>query len=174
MSRLTPPVSDIDHIQGPASTPLTLVEYGDYQCPYCGEAYPILKKIQQSFGKKLRIVFRNFPLSNVHPMAFPAAVAAEAADRQGRFWEMHDMIFENQDELSETALFQFGKALGLDLNVFKTDIQDKTISEKVEADFESGIRSGVNKTPSLFINGHLYNGDYEYETLRAALQQHVG
>jgi protein-disulfide isomerase len=161
MSQLKPAVNSNDHIQGENTAPLELGEYGDYQCPHCGRAYPIIKKMQRSFGDDLKFVFRNFPLSEIHPDAFNAAVAAEAAGLQQRFWEMHDIIFENQRALDFESLFFYAKKIGLDLERFKNDIQKNSLITKVEQDFESGVRSGVNGTPSFFINGNKYNGDWE-------------
>jgi protein-disulfide isomerase len=161
MAQLKPPVSSKDHIQGKDTAPIELVEYGDYQCPHCGHAYPIIKKVQRSLGGDLKFVFRNFPLSESHPDAFNAAVAAEAAGLQHKFWEMHDIIFENQRALDFESLFFYAKTIGLDLERFKNDIQKNIVANKVEQDFESGVRSGVNGTPSFFINEKKYNGDWE-------------
>jgi len=161
MTALKPPVNTRDHIQGKNTAPLELVEYGDYQCPHCGRAYPIIKNLQRNLGPDLKFVFRNFPLSEIHPDAFNAAVAAEAAGLQQKFWDMHDIIFENQQDLNLESLFLYAKTIGLDLEHFKNDIQKNTLITKVEQDFESGIRSGVNGTPSFFINGKKYNGDWE-------------
>lgn len=163
MTPLKPAVSSADHIQGLSDAPLEMVEYGDYQCPHCGHAYPIIKKVQEELGDKLKFVFRNFPLSEVHPNAFAAAVAAEAAALQNKFWEMHDILFENQRALDEVSLFGYAKKIGLDLQKFKDDIQDQELSGKVDNDFESGVRSGVNGTPSFFIKGKKYNGNWETE-----------
>ena len=166
-SHLKPPVNSKDHIAGAASAGIELVEYGDYQCPHCGAAYPVIKDIQRKFGEQVRFVFRNFPLSDAHPFAFPAAVAAEAAALQGKFWEMHDVIFENQRLLSDAGLFKMASTAGLDLEQFRNDIQKNELAEKVDADFESGVRSGVNGTPSFFINGKKFDGRVEdlYEVL---------
>jgi len=159
--QLKPVVSSNDHIQGNASAALELVEYGDYQCPFCGAAYPIIKNIQRKLGNDLKFVFRNFPLAEMHPNAFMAAVAAEAAALQNKFWKMHDIIYENQQALTWDDLFAYAKAIGLDLDRFKKDISKQEVVDKVENDFESGVRSGVNGTPSFYINGKKYNGDYE-------------
>jgi protein-disulfide isomerase len=161
MAQLKPPVNSKDHIQGKDTAQIELVEYGDYQCPHCGHAYPIIKKVQRSLGADLKFVFRNFPLSESHPDAFNAAVAAEAAGLQHKFWEMHDIIFENQRALDFESLFLYARTIGLDLERFKNDIQKNIVSDKVELDFESGVRSGVNGTPSFFINEKKYNGDWE-------------
>jgi protein-disulfide isomerase len=167
---LHPPVNNKDHIQGKATAVIELVEYGDYQCPHCGHAYPILKNIQRSLGADLKFIFRNFPLSEAHPDAFNAALAAEAAGSQQKFWEMHDIIFENQQYLAIESLFLYAKKIGLDLHRFKDDIQTNLLSAKVEADFESGVRSGVNGTPTFFINGKKYNGDWEEDVFSQHLK----
>ena len=161
MNQLTPPVGKKDHIQGNSHASLTLVEYGDYQCGFCGHAYPIIKQVQQALGRQLRFVFRNFPLTEAHPDAFNAAVAAEAAALQQQFWQMHDVIFENQQALSWNDLFAYAQSIDLDMQRFEGDIQSSSVTTKVEADFESGVRSGVNGTPSFFINGEKYEGSWE-------------
>ena len=169
-AKLTPPVSNSDHVLGSPNAMIDLVEYGDYQCPHCGLAHPIVKNIRKTFGKKLRFAFRNFPLSNVHEYALPTALAAEAAGKQQKFWEMHDTIYEHQKQLNGYALLDFALELRLNIPLFKMDIQDPSIAEKVELDFESGVRSGVNGTPSFFITGYKYNGAYDYPSLAAAIQ----
>lgn len=158
---LKPSVSKTDHVQGNDNADLTIVEYGDYQCPYCGAAYPVLKELMKEFKGQVKFVFRNFPLSEMHPYARPAAIAAEAADLQGKFWEMHDVIYENQQSLNESFLFQLAEKIGLNLSQFKEDIQKPELEKKVDSDFESGIISGVNGTPSFFINGNKFNGGAE-------------
>lgn len=173
MAKLTPSVNKNDHIQGPPEGIVTLVEYGDYQCPHCGAAFPVVKQIQKAFAKNLRFAFRHFPLSNVHEYAFPAALAAEAAGRQGKFWEMHDMLFEQQSFLNEYALLEFAQEVGLKIPAFKMDLQDPELSEKIEADFESGVRSGVNGTPSFFINGYKYSASFDYATLAWAIEEKI-
>jgi protein-disulfide isomerase len=168
---LSPPVSERDHIEGPASAPLTLVEYGDYQCPYCGAAYPLVKRVQKALGKKLRFVFRNFPLTQAHPYAMIAAEAAEAAALQGKFWQMHDMIYENQDQLQPDILLSWAQELGLDLKAFGTAIKQGDISKRIKEDRASGIRSGVNGTPTFFINGTRY--DEDPDSLLDALEEEL-
>ena len=111
MSTLTMPVGERDHAQGPADAPVTLVEYGDYECPYCGMAYPIVKQVQARFGDRLRFVFRNFPLTEIHPHALHAALAAEAAGSQGQFWPMHDAIFQHQHSLGDADLTRLAEGL---------------------------------------------------------------
>ena len=170
---LTPDVSARDHAQGPAAAPITLVEYGDYQCPYCGAAYPEIKRLQKALGKKLRFVFRNFPLTQSHPYALIAAEAAEAAAFQGKFWEMHDMIYENQDELEPDILLTWAETVGLDLEKFGTAIRQEEIAKKIKEDRKSGIASGVNGTPCLFINGSRYDGTPDYESLKPILDEYL-
>ena len=162
---LRPQVSDQDHIEGNTNALIELVEYGDYECPHCGSAYPVVKRIQKTFGNNLKFVFRNFPLSNIHPYAALAAIATEAAALQGRYWPMHDLIFEHQDRLNRDSLLAFAQELELDLHRFRIDLGSLALLEKVEADFESGVRSGVNATPTFFINGEKYNNRWEGENM---------
>jgi protein-disulfide isomerase len=173
MTALKPAVNSKDHIQGKNTALLELVEYGDYQCPYCGHAYPIIKNLQRSLGTDLKFIFRNFPLSEIHPDAFNAAVAAEAAGLQQKYWDMHDIIFEHQQQLDFESLFLYAKTIGLDLERFKNDIQKDMLVTKVEQDFESGVRSGVNGTPSFFINGKKYNGDWEENVFNQYLRSQL-
>ena len=168
--RLTLPVSDRDHVQGPATAPVTLVEYGDYECPYCGAAYPIVKRLQEHLGDRLRFVFRNFPLTTMHPHAERAAEAAEAAGAQGKFWEMHDYIYEHQRALMDRKLVEYAATVGLDVDRFERDMVDQVHTERVRADFMSGVRSGVNGTPTFFINGYRHNGPFDFETLLMAIE----
>jgi protein-disulfide isomerase len=168
---LKPPFNDKDHYQGDIHAPLELVEYGDYQCPHCGRAYPIIKKIQSRLGKELKFVFRNFPLNEAHPQAFVAAIAAEAAGLQNAYWEMHDFIFEHQSELERLPFDDFASSLGLDAARLVKDLQDPALSKRVEADFESGLRSGVNGTPTFFINGRRYDESWDEESLIAQLKK---
>ena len=151
--RLAIPVTERDHAQGPADAPVTLVEYGDYECPYCGRAYPIVKEIQQQLGDNLRFVFRNFPLNTIHEHAGVAAQAAEAAGAQGKFWEMHDLLYEHQDELAEADLRAYALKLELEIYRFDSDLSQETFARRVRDDFRGGVRSGVNGTPTFFING---------------------
>ncbi len=158
---LAPPVDDgRDHVQGPASAPVTLVEYGDYQCPYCGMAHPIVKSIQRALGNKLRFAFRNFPLSDSHPYAEQTAESAEAAGAQDKFWEMHDTLYEHQEQLDTSDLMSYAEELGLDTETFARDLEDGTYKARVREDFRSGVRSGVNGTPTFFVNGTRYDGGW--------------
>ena len=162
-ARLTPDVSERDHAAGDAGAPVTLVEYGDYECPHCGHAYPIVKSIQHRLGRKLRFVFRNFPLAEAHPHARHAAEAAEAAADQGKFWQMHDAIFENQAQLEDDDLLATARRLRLDAEGIARALEEGTYTARVREDFRSGIRSGVNGTPTFFINGERYDGAWADE-----------
>ena len=168
-TQLTIAVGDTDHAQGPSSAPVTLVEYGDYQCPYCLRAYPIVKKIQQKMGDRLRFVFRNFPITTSHPSAELAAEAAEAAADQGKFWEMHDALYENQFRLGEEMVAQLAEELGLDVKRFAKALEGGTFRRRVKDDFMGGVKSGVNGTPGFFINGRRYDESWDFEPLYAAL-----
>jgi protein-disulfide isomerase len=163
-------VSAADHAQGPADAKVTLVEYGDYQCPHCGAAYQVIKAVQKRLGKKLRFVFRNFPLNQAHPEAELAAESAEAAGAQGKFWEMHDALFENQDQLGQPLIEALVKRLGLDAAQFEADLETRKFQPRVKHDFMGGVRSGVNGTPGLFINAERYDASWDEESLTAALQ----
>ncbi len=170
---LTQSVSSRDHAEGPAEAPLTLVEYGDYQCPYCGAAYPVVKRLQKTLGKKLRFVFRNFPLTQSHPYAWIAAEAAEAAALQGKFWEMHDLLFEQQTFLEPDIIPSWAKKIGLNLEKFESDIEQAVVEKRIKVDRQTGIRSGVNGTPTFFINGTRYDGSPDYGSLLAALESEL-
>ncbi len=167
---LTVPVGARDHTQGAPDAPVTLVEYGDYQCPFCGRAYPIVKSLQKRMGAKLRFVFRNFPLNNIHPSAEDAAETAESAATEGKFWEMHDMIFENQGELEIDNLLVYAKRLKLNVKRVESELESHAQRPRVKEDFKSGIRSGVNGTPTFFINGVRFDGNWESSELLEALE----
>jgi protein-disulfide isomerase len=169
-AKLTQPVSTRDHTAGPANAPVTLVEYGDFQCPYCRAAYPVVKRLQKKLGKKLRFVFRNFPVTQAHPYALIAAETAEAAALQGKFWEMHDLLFEQQDSLTPDIIPVWAKKIGLDLEQFGNDIRQGVVAKRIKEDRQSGIRSGVNGTPTFYINGTRYDGPNDYESLLEALE----
>ncbi|MBS0584610.1 MAG: thioredoxin domain-containing protein [Proteobacteria bacterium] len=160
---LVAPVTTNDHIQGHADAAVTLVEYGDYQCPACGMAYPEVKRIQRKFGADLRFVFRNFPLSEAHPLAHAAAQVAEAAATLRHFWPMHDWLYENQEAWSAYGAegLEAGlRALGIDESAVARAIRDKSIDARIRADFMGGVRSGVNGTPGFFLNGYRHDGDF--------------
>lgn len=158
---LRPPVSQKDHIQGNINAPIELVQYGDYQCPYCWKAYPVVKRLQESLGDRVKFIFRNFPLTKIHPQAKIAAIASEAASLQKKYWEMHDLLYEKHKDLSYGAIITYAHELGLDAAIFKKDLTDPVLEAKVETDFFSGLRSGVNATPTFFINGEKYLESWE-------------
>ncbi len=173
MSTLFVPVNAGDHMQGSNDAPVTFVEYGDYQCPYCGEAFPIVKHLQKEMGEDLRFIFRNFPLTEIHERALAAACAAEAAALQDRFWEMHDLLFENQHKLRDQDLIALARKLELNIDKFMSDLASQEVTTRIQEDFSGDIRSGVNGTPTFFINGLRHDGSYEYEDLLAALQEQL-
>lgn len=172
---LRPPVSEHDHAVGPADAPLTLVEYGDYQCPHCAAADPIVRAVQKEFGNELRFVFRNFPLAEMHPAAEPAAEFAEGASMQGKFWEAHDAIFaysrrHGPESLGPDAFASIAASLELDAQKLEVDIASHHYLERIKNDFNGGIRSGVNGTPTFFINGKRFDGAPSVASLTEALR----
>jgi protein-disulfide isomerase len=171
MSRLRPPVSEADHRAGSGESVVTLVEYGDYECPYCGEAEPIVQQVRKRMGPRLAFVFRHFPLSTLHPHAEHAAQAAEAAASQGRFWEMHEAIFAGQSALTDRDLVRRAERLGLDAGRVEQELAAGIHAGRVRRDFESGVRSGVNGTPTFFINGWRHDGPWDSTTLLETLEQ---
>lgn len=174
MAMLKPPVTPEDHAQGAEDAEVTLVEYGDYECPHCGHAYPIVKRVQKHFGKRLRFVFRNFPLSEMHPNAESAAETAEFAGTLGKFWEMHDLLFENQERLGGPLYAELAQKLALSPTALRQALEEGKYESRVRADFSSGVRSGVNGTPTFFINGKRHDGPFDYESLLRAFQEAVG
>ena len=169
---LTMPVDEErDHVQGTKAAAVTLVQYGDYECPYCGQAYPIIKDVQARMEERLRFVFRNFPISTSHPHAEHAAEAAEAAAAQGRFWEMHDLLYERQRRLTDEDFHAYAEELGFDVERFDKEMAEHFHADRVHEDFMSGVRSGVNGTPTFFINGVRHDDSYEAEVLLQALEQ---
>jgi protein-disulfide isomerase len=170
MAKLKAAVGPEDHTQGPADAKVTLVEYGDYQCPHCGHAYPIVKAAQKHFGNRLRFVFRNFPLREMHPWAEAAAETAEFAGAHEKFWEMHDLLFENQQRLGQPLLVELGRRLRLDVSGLEEALQAEQFAERVQRDFSGGVRSGVNGTPTFFVNGVRHDDDFELDTLVNAIE----
>jgi protein-disulfide isomerase len=168
---IMPVNEDRDHIQGPADAAVTLVQYGDYECPYCGQAYPIVKEVQAHLADRLRFVFRNFPIATSHPHAERAAEAAEAAATQGKFWQMHDVLYENQRRLRDGDLRAYAERLQLDLERFDVEMAEHVHAERIHEDFMSGVRSGVNGTPTFYINGVRHDDSYDAETLLDALER---
>ncbi len=167
------PVSNDDHVQGGKNASITLVEYGDYECPYCGQAYPIIKQIQKHYGSKLRFVFRNFPLTEIHPLARLAAQTAEFAGSEGKFWEMHDLIYENQSNLNVELLVSLTESLDLSPEKLKKSLEDQTFDPKIQSDFIGGVKSGVNGTPTFYINGARYTGPVEFQDLVSAIDEMI-
>lgn len=173
MTMLKIPIGADDHTEGKADAPVALVEYGDYQCPYCGRAYPIVKAVQKHFGSRLRFVFRNFPLQESHPWAEAAAETAEFASVEGTFWPMHDLLFENQSRFNRTFFASLGSQLGLDSGALERALEEHRFMERVHHDFSGGVRSGVNGTPTFFINGQRHDADYEFDTLVEAIDSQI-
>ncbi len=170
-ANLDPPVDPTrDHVRGADGARVSLVEYGDFECPYCGAAYAVLKQLERRLGGRLRLVFRHFPLTHVHPHAPAAAEAAEAAGEQGRFWEMHDRLFEHQRQLEHADLLRYAQEIGLDAERVAAALERRSGRERVEADVASGVRSGVEGTPALYIDGVRYDGFYDVESLEEAVE----
>jgi protein-disulfide isomerase len=163
------PVTDTDHIQGHADAAVTLVEYGDYQCPYCGAAYPIVQELQRHFGDDLRFVFRNFPLAEMHPHAVGAAMTAEFGAANGRFWEIHDALYENQPQLGPALYDAIVSELGLEPKQLHKAFEAQEYLARIRTDVDGGVRSGVNGTPSFFVNGARYDGVPDLDTMTEAL-----
>jgi protein-disulfide isomerase len=169
MTTLKVPVTSSDHIRGNEDAPATLVEYGDYECPSCGLAFPIVERVRRHFGSRLRFVFRNFPLTEIHPDAEGAAEAAEFAGKHERFWEMHDGIYENQDRLGIALLFALAESLGLSKQGLQDALERQSFEPKVQSDFLGGVRSGVNGTPTFFIGDQRHDGPFDFESLVVAI-----
>ena len=166
---LTVPVSERDHIRGPDDAPVTLVEYADFQCPYCGDFYPVVRRILNRLGTRVRFVFRHFPLTEQHPLAQQAAEASEAAGAQGQFWEMYDLLYQHQDALIRANLIEYAEKLELDVERFADELDRGVYEDRVRADFQSAIRSDANATPTFFIDGERYDGAYEFDPLLDAI-----
>jgi len=169
MSRLVVPVGPHDHVQGSVDAPITLIEYGDYECPACGGMYPVIKRVQEALGERLRFVFRNFPLGEMHPHAMHAAQFAEAAGEKGLYWEAHDILFENQRALSDGRLLGYGEEIGLDAAAIEAAFAGR-FDQRIRDDRMGGIRSGVNGTPTLFIGGQRHDGPRDVRSLVEALR----
>jgi NhaA family Na+:H+ antiporter len=170
VATLSPPFDPArDHVRGALDAPVTLVEYGDFQCPYCGDAYPVVRELLERFGDRLRFGFRHMPLSDLHPRARPAAEAAEAAGAQGRFWEMHDRLFGHQHELSDADLPGHAEAIGLDVERFERELRDGVHAARVEDDYRGGVRSGIPSTPRFFVNGVIQLGSGTRAELEEAI-----
>ena len=176
VKKLTMPVnSSSDHIRGSVNNnaPITLVEYGDYECPYTAMAYPIVKEIIRQFGDKIYFVFRNFPLSDIHPHAQYASEAAEAAAAQDKFWQMHDYLFEHQKALDDNHLLQYAQKIGLDIHKFKGDVSRHAYAPLIEESLKGGIDSGVEGTPTFFVNGLRYEDSWDFKTFSETFKRYL-
>lgn len=167
-ARLVPGVTERDHADGPAGA-VTLVEYGDYECHECRRVWPLVRSLKRQMGDRLRFVFRNFPLRMVHVDAQAAAEATEAAGAQGQFWQMHDLILEPGCDLRPSALLRCARQLGLDIERWSHDMRTHAFAERVQEDFSSGARSGVNRTPTFFVDGWRHDGPFDEAALRSAI-----
>jgi Na+/H+ antiporter NhaA len=180
-NRLAPPIVDladdvdpeVDHIRGPVNAPVTLVEYGDFECPYCGRAEPVVRELVQAFGDDVRFVFRHLPLADVHDHAELAAEASEAAAEQGRFWEMHDLLFAHQDELIFPDLVRYAGDLGLDVERFRDDLTSRRHGTRIARDVRGADASGAVGTPTMFVNGRRYQGSHDIDAIAAAIEREL-
>jgi protein-disulfide isomerase len=177
-ARSIPPVSSKDHVRGPANAPITLVEYGDYECPHCRLAHIVLQQVLEELGDHVRFVYRNFPLGEIHPHAWAAAEAAESVAAHGgndAFWAMHNLIYENQDALQHDELIEYAAAAGVDPIAVANDLASGAERRRVERDVNSALHSGVRGTPTFFVNGRLFEGDWtDPAALMDALQDGTG
>lgn len=173
-SRLQPGVSERDHVYGDLDAPVVIVEYGDYQCPHCLQAHSIIGELQERIGDRISFIYRHFPIRSSHPYAQHAAEAAEAAGAQGKFWEMHNLLFENQTALTDANLIEYADQIGLDREQFQRDLESGSFKERVQEDFKSGVRSGVNGTPTFYINGERYDGPWDIESLVEEIERPIG
>ncbi len=171
MTTLKVPVGPHDHVHGREDAEVTLVEYGDFECPHCGRAYPIVKQVQKHVGDRLRFVFRNFPLSEIHPNAVTAAETAEFAGENGKFWQMHDRLFENQQYFGPETFQRLVQGLELSTSSWEEALEKGVYDDRVRGDFRGGVRSGVNGTPTFFINGKRHDGPFDFDILVAAIER---
>jgi protein-disulfide isomerase len=167
---LSAPVTADDHVLGALEAPIQLVEYGDYECPHCGRAHWVIRQLQEKLGDQLAFVFRNFPLTEVHPRADSVAQALEAAGAQGYFWEMHDRFYEHQHELEGLDLTAHAEGVGVDVEQWKKDMKDARFRDRVREDIASGLSSGVIGTPTFFINGTRYDGHLDFDSMLVAIE----
>jgi protein-disulfide isomerase len=170
-TRLRTPLGDHDHVLGLPDAPVTLVEYGDYECPHCGRAHPIVASVLRQLGRPVRFAYRHFPLTEIHPHAEHAAEMAEAAGERGTFWPMHDLLFENQEALEDEDLIEYASQLGIEPGWSVSALKSGRYARRVQEDFMSGVRSGVNGTPTFFINGIRHDGPWDEASLRDALER---
>lgn len=162
------PITDADHVAGPADATVTLVEYGDFQCPDCGRAEPVLREVRERMGERLRFAFRNFPLIDIHEHALGAAEAAEAADAQGEYWPMHDLLLQNQRNLTRRDLEDYAERIGLDLTAFRKALDGYDARGKVMREVDEASAAGIHATPTLFLNGVLYEGPLAADAIISA------
>jgi protein-disulfide isomerase len=170
LANLLLPIQLGDHVQGSSAARLTLVEYGDYQCPACGLLFATIEQLHGQLNEEVRFVFRHYPLSGIHPHAQQAAEAAEAAGAQDKFWDMHDLLFQNQTALAEKDLLRYAEQLVLNVDRFHKDLKDRTFEDRVREDFRRGVANGVYGTPGLFVNGIRYNGPLDAASVLAELE----
>jgi protein-disulfide isomerase len=169
LMRLADPVTSDDHVQGAPDASVTLVQYGDYECPYTRMSRHAVHQLQREFPQRLRFVFRHFPLEQIHPHARAAAMSAEAAGAQTDFWTMHEYLFEHQNHLEDSDLRNYATALGLDADRFDRDRRSSEIARRIDRDLDNGDRSGVQGTPTFYVNGVRHDGGYDLESLRPAI-----
>ena len=170
--KLTVPVSiGLDNIRGSVNAPITIVEYGDFECPYTGGAYPVIKELTKQFNEKIYFVYRNFPLNDIHPHAQHAAEAAEAAAAQDKFWQMHDYLFEHQKALDDHHLLEYAQKVELNIDRFKKEMSEHVYAPLINKSLKSGIDSGVEGTPTFFINGERYEDSWDLDTLTSFLNK---
>jgi protein-disulfide isomerase len=170
---LSPAPSSADHVRGSLDAPVVITEFADFECPYCGAAHPVIESVRKAFGARVALVFRHFPLS-MHPHAQNAAEAAEAAGATGKFWEMHDLLFENQERLSNADLERYAEASAVAAKAVREALEHRTYRAQIERDVASGRASGIEGTPALFINGFAYEDEVTVEALGAAIEQALG
>lgn len=170
---MTLKVTDNDHIQGVKNAPIELIEYADFQCPYCRKANYIVKNLQEKLGSDLKFVFRHFPLAELHANAVHSAIAAEAAGKQGEFWRMHDLLFDNQEYLQDYNLVEYAQQIGLDISHFEADFESDECYRKVQNDYENGLKAGVQGTPTFFINGQRFEGNWMNPEFAEFLESYV-
>jgi len=173
---LTPPIQSYDHRLGPEHAPVTLVEFGDFECPNCKQAAPATKLLLERFEERVRFVFRHFPLVDVHPHALLAAQAAEAAGAQGKFWPMHDLLFDNQSHLKAQHLHSYAERVGLDMARYTAEMDDEVYLQRIREHMESGKASGVRGTPTFFVNGRIQDVSFGiralFDAVEGALKHH--
>jgi protein-disulfide isomerase len=167
------PIREDDHIRGGDNPEMTLVEFGDYECPGCRDAYGVINQIEAELGDRIRFVFRHFPYAGIHAHAELAAQAAESAGEQGRFWEMHEALFADQDALEFDDLVARAETLNLDIDRFKEDLKTERFLDRVRTDFRTGVQNGVFSTPGIFLNGIRHNENWDYATLREAIERQL-